>query len=302
MMARVLLVVALASTGCLRGDGAFRCSADTSCGAGGTCAGGYCAFPDSSCPGGARYGALSGPFANQCVAAIDAGVDAAFFDAPIDAPIPTPMLVANAHGHNTAVTSIDVQLTIPSSGIKHVIVGVVSVSNGAAAAADPDPALTWVCPGAATLTLNVVADVRDAASHSRTQVWLRGAPATNMVCQLHVALASACVNVHVGALGFINVNQASPILNGQTSTGTATSAQNNMIASATTNLVVSTIGASTSISAHGASQTLVYTDDVTATALDNTSVTTARGAASVNQSFTVSAVGLWQIASVSLQP
>lgn len=48
------------------GGGAFECTLDTQCGAG-TCAGGFCAFPDGACESGFRYGELSGPRSGQCV-------------------------------------------------------------------------------------------------------------------------------------------------------------------------------------------------------------------------------------------
>lgn len=49
------------------GGGAFECSLDTQCGAGGRCSSGYCSFPDGDCPSGFRYGELSGPSSGQCV-------------------------------------------------------------------------------------------------------------------------------------------------------------------------------------------------------------------------------------------
>src|SRR5580704_2227776 len=50
------------------GGGAFACTDNSQCGAG-TCTAGYCAFADSSCASGERYGALSGPLSNTCVGA-----------------------------------------------------------------------------------------------------------------------------------------------------------------------------------------------------------------------------------------
>lgn len=75
MVAR-LLILALALTGCLKSL-PFQCALDGDCGAGGACEGnGFCSFVDSSCPGGRRFGELSGPVAGQCVG-----------DTPNDAPI-----------------------------------------------------------------------------------------------------------------------------------------------------------------------------------------------------------------------
>src|SRR5580765_3521244 len=66
-----LIVVAMlaAFVACLKSV-SYECSNDSFClhsGVQGTCEStGYCAFPDSSCPGGDRYGG-EGPLANQCV-------------------------------------------------------------------------------------------------------------------------------------------------------------------------------------------------------------------------------------------
>lgn len=86
-----LLIVLLAagSTACLRST-EFRCGSDTQCGAGGSCAPvGFCAFPDSSCTSGERYGESAGTFANECVGGeqvSDAGTDAPGDGAPADGP------------------------------------------------------------------------------------------------------------------------------------------------------------------------------------------------------------------------
>jgi len=66
------------------GNGAFQCAGNSAnCGTGGQCVDNYCAFPDSTCASGLRFGALSGPSSNACYAAtIDGGVgsDATFPD------------------------------------------------------------------------------------------------------------------------------------------------------------------------------------------------------------------------------
>jgi hypothetical protein len=81
------------------GAGAFACTDSSQC-SGGTCTAGYCAFADSTCSSGERYGAASGPMSNACVGAVDMTADApnAVDDAPMqaldafqfeDAPLPT---------------------------------------------------------------------------------------------------------------------------------------------------------------------------------------------------------------------
>lgn len=72
-------------------NGAFACTDNSQCDPGGTCSTGFCAFPDSSCSSGLKYGGLAGTMSNQCVGATmgsaDAGVDSKIFmDAAIDSP------------------------------------------------------------------------------------------------------------------------------------------------------------------------------------------------------------------------
>src|ERR1044071_7917818 len=70
------------------GGGSFACSDNAQCAPNGTCAAGFCAFPDPSCPSMLKYGDSSGPHSGTCVGAssdVDGGVDG-----PIDADTPTP--------------------------------------------------------------------------------------------------------------------------------------------------------------------------------------------------------------------
>jgi hypothetical protein len=85
---RIAIAIALAaSSGCMK-PATFACTSDTECTRGdetGTCeAVGRCSFPDPSCPTGARFGALSGMYANECVGAPSNGADVT---EPIDAPV-----------------------------------------------------------------------------------------------------------------------------------------------------------------------------------------------------------------------
>jgi hypothetical protein len=69
------LVVMSALAGCLQ-QVEFPCASDADCvrrGEEGVCGGtGYCSFVDASCQSGARFGALSGVFAERCVPTCDA--------------------------------------------------------------------------------------------------------------------------------------------------------------------------------------------------------------------------------------
>lgn len=96
-MWRIAIVGVLAlAAGCLRKT-EYRCSDDTSCGAGGACEStGYCSFPDSSCTSGRSYGASAGSHAGTCTDGIinpmpDSDVtmpdgDGTPMDADMDAP------------------------------------------------------------------------------------------------------------------------------------------------------------------------------------------------------------------------
>jgi hypothetical protein len=78
-MRALILVLAITSAACLKAP-VFTCATDVECGSGGVCAPhGYCAFTDSSCADGLRYGERSGPYANECVGGT--GIDASIPDA-----------------------------------------------------------------------------------------------------------------------------------------------------------------------------------------------------------------------------
>ena len=70
-----LVVVAIAFVaGCF--PKTYHCTTNADCGASGTCEPiGFCAYADSSCAGGLRFGDLSGASSQQCVAQVDAGSD-----------------------------------------------------------------------------------------------------------------------------------------------------------------------------------------------------------------------------------
>lgn len=70
---RFAVVVGLLG-GCLRA-GDYHCAAASDCGTSGVCQpGGHCSFADPACTSGQRFGALTGPLANQCVGDSDGGV------------------------------------------------------------------------------------------------------------------------------------------------------------------------------------------------------------------------------------
>jgi hypothetical protein len=81
----MIRLCALASlvAGCL--PKTYHCTSNGDCGASGTCeANGFCAYADSSCPDGVRYGDLSGAASHQCVG------DESQIDAPMPASDATP--------------------------------------------------------------------------------------------------------------------------------------------------------------------------------------------------------------------
>jgi hypothetical protein len=67
---------------------AFQCTGDASCGLTGSCeANGYCAFPDTTCPSGRRYGEFSGSFAGTCVEEATTEQDATTADAASESAV-----------------------------------------------------------------------------------------------------------------------------------------------------------------------------------------------------------------------
>jgi len=110
-MRTLLLLVLIASAGCLRKT-EFRCETDADCtGTGGICeVTKFCSFADSSCAMGQRYGDYAGTFSNKCVGDVpmdDAGVDD---DATTDGPNPggcpaTYATLPNAGNHVYKLTS-----------------------------------------------------------------------------------------------------------------------------------------------------------------------------------------------------
>lgn len=75
---RAVLLIALASAGCLRAT-EFKCTDSAQCSAtGAVCEpDGYCSFTDSDCASGRRYGEFAGSLSNQCVGGMtgDGGTD-----------------------------------------------------------------------------------------------------------------------------------------------------------------------------------------------------------------------------------
>ena len=107
-MRALLLVIAVASTACLR-QTEFKCMANVDCSTpGATCeSSGYCSFADPNCESGRRYGDFSGPEAGQCVAGgsdVDAGVDARP-DSPMGMGCPTNYMQLGLSAHRYRVIS-----------------------------------------------------------------------------------------------------------------------------------------------------------------------------------------------------
>lgn len=82
-----MLLAGLAGCSPFGSTGAFQCQTDSQC-VGGPGAGqchldtGFCAFMDSSCPTGERYGSSSGAYSDRCVGD-DPAIDASVIDSPV---------------------------------------------------------------------------------------------------------------------------------------------------------------------------------------------------------------------------
>lgn len=86
--------------GCLRTT-TFPCASDAECGAG-TCESvGFCAFADTTCADGRRFGEHSGTYSGKCVGELngDAGVDAPPPDAVVGCPTDYVTITGGEAGH-----------------------------------------------------------------------------------------------------------------------------------------------------------------------------------------------------------
>lgn len=182
-MPRLAVLAVLASACSPYGGGAFNCSTDDQCGAGGKCFSGFCAFVDGMCDSGYKYGELSGPQSNACVSKANTG-DGGVADAPPDGPPGQPcygnslvhacfsttptgtVAIAANTTVDTDTSSMCAMLASPSPSPWCVIAGqTIQVQQGFTLQARGSRPLVLIATGSIT-----IAGTLDVASHQGGQV------------------------------------------------------------------------------------------------------------------------------------
>jgi hypothetical protein len=307
-MERALFSIAvLGSTACLRA-GNFHCATDSDCFRGdvvGVCEPvGYCSFPDPSCSVGQRFGDQSGSYAGQCVAGgggADAGLDSRPDSAfPADAPAQVVQLVSHSGLATGVGSAVGFPVTIPNVTKRFLLV---SVQIGSTCGDASVPAVGTISFNQVALTqvTSIVGTPCDLAA-TRTEHWGLVSPDVGQF-QLDVSLTGGTAQrLSITTYAFAGVNQVSPVRLSRTAEGS--SAQVSVtVPSVVGDLVLDTVGASTSILPPAAGQHEVYIDNAgAAVTLGNDAASTQPGSATVTPTWTLSTSGEWQTIASSLQP
>ena len=203
---------------------------------------------------------------------------------------------AKAHGANTA--SLTAPMTVPPGEDRFLIV---TVGIGSACT-DPIQIVLGVSYAAMPLArLDAISGTGCGPDGARSEQWRMVAPpvGTNDVI---VQLSAPGLTVHVGALAFTGVNQASPVRASSTGSGSGVSASVT-VTSAAGDLVVASVGQGGMIVSPGPGQNPALIDNVTsANTLDNTAASTAPGSApAVTMDWSFQVVDEWQMVVSSLR-
>ncbi len=248
-----------------------------------------CGSVNSTAPIDAPFDAAATP--------IDAPFDSA--DRPIDAtPAIPPVLVgiAKIHGANTA--GLTVPMTVPAGDNRFLIV---TVGIGSGCVAPIQIVLSASYAAMPLARIDAISGTNCGPDGARSEQWRMVAPpvGTNDVI---VQLSAPGLTVHVGALAFTGVNQASPVRASSTGSGSGADAKVT-VTSAVGDRVVASVGQGGMIVSPGTGQNPALIDNATgANTLDNTAVSTALGAApSVTMDWSFQGVDEWQMVVSSLQ-
>ncbi len=261
---RALVALAFVASGCLRAAAGFHCAADSDCVNGGTtgvCTAGFCSFTDSSCASGLRYGEQSGPVANECAAAADAGVDAPIDSHLIDAGFMSPMVAGSPALMGVTDggdTMIQFSATVPPGNHRFMIVSVVM---SASMTTDTMPMVGSVTFGAAELTfLGAQTGMTEDPQASRTEQWTLLEPDVS-TANVTVLLSSSATTIRASAVAFTGVNQAEPIRPGSLITrGGGGMTGQIVVSSAIGDLVECVTGHGGGVVSAGTGDTLVFID------------------------------------------
>ena len=304
-MWRLAIVVALAS-GCLRSNGSFHCASRSDCeanGVPGTCeAVGYCSFADGTCPTGARFGGLSGPYAGQCVAGHDAGiVDTVDAVPPPDSPPGAPGFVAEAHAEVGAVSSITYSLTIPAGVTDRYLLVLVAIPSDCVATSVTETVTGVTFDGVALAQVKSLLGTACPAVSTRSEHWGLVDPhegTHDVVVQLS---GNAQYTIHSGALAFGGVNQTTPVRATAALGGSGILSSIDVL-SMPNDLVVNTVGHGGGIATSG--ETIRFLQNIdSSNSLNNSAASTqvATGT-TTTMGWTFVDVDEWQTISTTLRP
>lgn len=298
----------LALSACVRSDGAFQCSDDAQCGAGGQCEMSvhFCSFIDTACPSGRRYGKLSGPEATHCVPGIsipstmpDASDMPDAPDAP-DAPLEMPRFIKEEHNNDAITNSLDYVFDLPAGDRRFLLVTVQIGSR-----------CDNITPVTSSVSFDSVPLVRIhgifgtpfCANGTRSEQWGLVDPHVG-THRVRVLLNADALTVHSAALLFTGVNQVNPVRNFVAASGGVAGdlTPRVTVSSAPGDLVVNTVGHGAGIvQPLGCDQRFSHNVS-TSNTLDNSAGCTAPGGTEVQIAWEINGSDEWQTISSSLQP
>jgi hypothetical protein len=233
----------------------------------------------------------------------DAAPGVTAFDAALGDSTPLAAIIdfaAVAFGHGSAVASLSYALTIPTGTARVLIVSVEIGSNCTVAV----PSVSDVTYAAVGLTrITSIAGTPCGPMTTRSEQWILVAPAMGTNQVLVTTAAAVPSSIHSAAMAFAGVDQTSPVRAFASASGAATSSSIT-VPSAVGDMVVSTVGQGTSITAQGPGQTLRFLDNVSSSnTLDNAAGSTAPGGSpSTTMTWTFGGSDEWQTIACSMQP
>lgn len=212
---------------------------------------------------------------------------------------PPPTFVAVANLSADGVASLTFPLEIPTGTNRFLLVSVQLASDCATLV----PGIVSVTyDGTAMTQAATIVGTPCAIGTTRSDQWLLVGPRTG-IHDVSITLDSAALSIHSGALAFVGINQQTPIRASAVASGDA-AASTVTVTSATSDLVVNTVGQGTSITAPGAGASVRFLNNVdSSNTLNNSaaSTTTAAGT-STTMTWTFGGTDEWQSISSSLQP
>ena len=222
---------------------------------------------------------------------------------PTDGPINpvTPRIVANVVGSMSATSQLVLSLTVPTDARRVLIVAVQIGSN---CPADVAPTVATVSLDNTPLArLASVVGTPCGAQSTRSEQWLLVAPASG-AHTVRIVLGAQAKSIHAGAMVAADISQASPVRDHVTASGTGKTGSV-QVASAPSDLVISTVGQGRQIVMPGAGTMLYLHNNSTSNTLDNSAasaVVATSAATTIGWTFVQDVADEWQVIATSLAP